>query len=150
MDGSRAISRGSVTLHVSFGDDGSPPITLLKLIDPLAVESQAAVSGGKVNYGPQTAIISEFYVLDNLQVDIILGVDILQTVDAFVQHNRHFRFTPTKGLYDMFLIEQLTGIAKAAKAWARKRGSGSTTRMGDRVDLLLEQIYEIRLLDENL
>jgi len=148
-DGSIVQSRGSISLHVSFGGDGSrAPLTLLNLVGSFTDDCQSPRSGGSVSHGSETAIMAEFHVLDCLQnVNLILGVDILATVDAFVQHNQHFSFTPARGLYDLFWIDILSGVAKA---WANNQFSGASRSTVDRMTQLLVKMYDLRALDDNL
>jgi hypothetical protein len=140
-DGSIVQSTGSISLYVSFGEDRSrAPLTVLNLVDSFTNDCQSPGSGGKVSYGPQTAIMAEFHVLDCLQsVNLILGVDILATVDAFVQYNRHFRFTAARGLYDLFWIDLLS---RPAKVLADRRFPGAFRRTADQMTQLLEEQYE--------
>jgi hypothetical protein len=126
-NGSTARSRGSINLKVAFGGDGSPPNIVLELVDTLRTSSeqlQSPPEGSKVNYSAQFAIAAEFHVLENLQVEVLLGVDVLAIVDAFVQHNREFTFNPVRNLHNLFLTEQLSGIALA---WANNRPQASTS-----------------------
>jgi hypothetical protein len=145
-DGTVVSSRGSITLDVSFGGDGAPPVTRLELVDLSGEDYETPATGGKIAYGPQTAIAAEFHILEGLQVDVLLGVDVLATVDAFVQHNRHFEFTPARlGLYDLFMTEQLSPIAAA---WAQKRCPGSGIQVIDKVQDLLHQRHELYMFED--
>lgn len=86
---------GKVTIPVSFGN-GIPTQMLLKLVDPIsgcARPSPQIMCGadGEVNYGKTASILADFYILEGLNVEIILGEDILATVNAFVRHHADFK-----------------------------------------------------------
>jgi hypothetical protein len=50
-------------------------------------------------------------------------------------------------MYDLFWIDILNGVAKA---WADSQFSGASRRTVDRMTQLLEEMYDLRALDENL
>jgi hypothetical protein len=93
-DGSSQRVEGKVSVPVSFGN-GAPPSLLLKLVDLTSrakapTQPRSCGPDGAINYGTTASILADFYVLKGLKVDIILGEDVLATVNAFVRHSTDF------------------------------------------------------------
>ena len=93
-DGSSQEVEGKVSVPVSFGN-GAPPSLLLKLVDlnsrsETSAQTPACGADGAINYGRTTSILADFHVLKGLKVDIILGEDLLATVNAFIRHSTDF------------------------------------------------------------
>lgn len=91
-DGSLQEVEGKVSVPVSFGN-GAPTSLLLKLVDlkfRSEAPAQAPAPDGAISYGTTASILADFHVLKGLKVDIILGEDLLSTVNAFVRHSTDF------------------------------------------------------------
>src|ERR1035438_5695128 len=81
------VERVSTDLWIG---NGNPPKFLLKLINlsdystppPRTLNPDAT---GDIDYATTASILADFYILDDLRVDIIFGEDLLATIDAFVR-----------------------------------------------------------------
>lgn len=93
-DGSLQDVVGRVTVPVSF-KRGPPSQILLKLVDQLSEAQHYGPDGiGKTRKSDHiynVSIAAEFYLLDGLNADIILGEDLLASANAFVFHSQNFK-----------------------------------------------------------
>jgi len=116
-DGSLQEVEGKISVPVSFGN-GEPPSLLLKLVDLNSrseTSAQAPAPDGAINYGTKASILADFHVLKGLKVDIILGEDLLSTVNAFVRHSTDFDVlrTPNSLYPGLATIITVKGMSKS-------------------------------------
>jgi hypothetical protein len=115
---------GRVTVPVSFSN-GKPPNVLLKLVDQLSVSENRVFYNVDETRQPTNleniTIEAEFYVLDGLRNSIILGEDLLASVNAFVCLSGNFKpVTLPESLYPALATMGL--LRKAGKRAAAMIG----------------------------
>lgn len=99
-DGSLQAVIGRVTKPLSF-KQGSPSSFLVRLVGQSSEvpEYQPGYEVAANSPIEDISIAAEFYILEGLTADIILGESILASVDAFVTHSQNFKKVESKNFY---------------------------------------------------
>ncbi|KAF4634799.1 hypothetical protein G7Y89_g3323 [Cudoniella acicularis] len=145
VDGSASISTLVVDLRISFQID----LTVLSSVAPIQLDdpNKKSTSPRQPSSLPMLATLLEpFYVLDDLDLEVVLSGSLLHSVNAYVNYARNFRTVETS---------DTPSIAWGAK---KKAGEGSTrlrapvpddARFCDEMTLVMDELeWKINRIEE--
>jgi hypothetical protein len=137
-DGSESICTKIVLVATSFHDPGQHAIKSCRL-----VESAGSTSKREIPSLPVTASLAEvFYVLDELDLDVVLGSSLLYSVNAYSQHIANFK---TVGTSDMPLISWGAKKKKREANVQERRPLTDDQRLRDEMSLICDEIERAKV-----
>jgi hypothetical protein len=137
-DGSESISTKSLLLAITFNDPNQHSIKSYKL-----VTLESPTSKRETCSLPPTASLAEiFYVLDELDLDVVLGSSLLYSVNAYSQHTANFKAV---GSSDIPLISWGAKKRKREGNVQERRPLTDDQRLRDEMSLICDEIERAKV-----